>query len=124
MLKILVPIDGSENATRAAHHAIKIARQCENIEIYLVTVVYHFSSSRAGTDLEKARNLFITAGIDIITKILEGDPGDTIIRYVNQQGIDAVVMGSRGRGAIQGIVLGSVSNKVLAQSPVPVTIVK
>jgi SulP family sulfate permease len=58
-------------------------------------------------------------------KIIRGEePGPTIVKYVNENNFDVVVMGSRGLNAIQEFVLGSVSHKVAKRANCPVLIVK
>ncbi|MBF7083800.1 universal stress protein [Desulfallas sp. Bu1-1] len=123
-MKILVPLDGSENSMRAVEYALSLAKKCPGVKVGLISVVYPFTSTQAGTSMEKARELFTREGVKVSTEILEGDPAETIIKYVNDHGIDTVIMGSRGMGALRGMVLGSVSYKVLGNVHVPVTIVK
>lgn len=55
---------------------------------------------------------------------VEGSPAEGILAQVESGGHDLVVMGSRGRGNVESLFLGSVSSNVLHQSPVPVLIVR
>lgn len=123
-MKILVPLDGSENSMRALEYALNLGKKCPGVEVTLLSVIYPFTNSQAGSGMEKARELFARTGIPVSTVIMEGDPAETIIKYVNEHPIDTIVMGSRGMGALRGMVLGSVSYKVLGNVHVPVTIVK
>jgi len=54
---------------------------------------------------------------------IEGSPAEGILAQVESGGHDLVMMGSRGRGAMESMFLGSVSSNVVQQSPVPVLIV-
>jgi len=54
---------------------------------------------------------------------IEGSPAEGILAQVESGGHDLVIMGSRGRGAVESMFLGSVSSNVVQQSPVPVLIV-
>jgi nucleotide-binding universal stress UspA family protein len=53
-----------------------------------------------------------------------GEPAEAIVREAKRGRYDLVVMGTHGRGALEGLLLGSVARKVIAQSPVPVTVVR
>lgn len=57
------------------------------------------------------------------TVVAEGAPADAILAYVDDAGVDRIVMGTRGRTGISRLVLGSVAEAVARRSPVPVTIV-
>ena len=56
--------------------------------------------------------------------ILKGAPGPEIVRYANEENVDLVVIGSRGLNALQQMVLGSVSHKVMKRVTCPALIVK
>lgn len=62
--------------------------------------------------------------IDCKVVILYGEPGPAIIDYTNKEQVDLVVIGSRGLNALQEMVLGSVSHKVVKPVHCPVVIVK
>jgi nucleotide-binding universal stress UspA family protein len=56
--------------------------------------------------------------------IWEGDPGDSIVEAAIAEAVDLVVVGSHGRRGVDRLVMGSVSEKVVRTSPVPVVVVK
>ncbi len=58
------------------------------------------------------------------TLMREGLPVNAIIDVAEERGVDLVVMGSRGRNALQRLVLGSTTERVLRHSQIPVTVVK
>lgn len=53
-------------------------------------------------------------------QVVPGDPAEEIIRYIDAEGIDLVVMGTHGRKGLDRILFGSVANYVVTTSPVPV----
>jgi len=142
--RLLVPTDGSENATRAAPHAGAVARQYGS-SVHALSVI----------DLQSAGGAFSAGGLEgSFVDRLEDDAGETVdelateidavadvdvetvvqktsldgvaaeIRdYIAAHGIDLVVMGSHGRSNLRRQLLGSVSGAVLRSVDVPVLIV-
>lgn len=134
---IVLAADGSENALRAAGHAADLAKLGDGkIEIVYVAdfkrakyEVLHAESNEAleyerRQQVRPVEELFLAKGIPYEVKILHGEPGPTIVDYVNQQQADLVVLGSRGLNALQEMVLGSVSHKVVKRVKAPVLVVK
>jgi nucleotide-binding universal stress UspA family protein len=142
MPKLLVPVDGSENALRAVDFVIKKAGWYrEPVEIHLLNVqppivsgnVTMFISQDQLNDyyqeeglkaLESARAKFDGAQVPYKHHILVGDPAETITRFAREQGCDQILMGTRGLGAIGSLLLGSVATKVIHLADVPVLLVK
>ncbi|KOY83550.1 universal stress protein [Lysinibacillus macroides] len=135
---ILVAVDGSDNAFRAAQEAIKIAKlsQTSMVEIVYVVNVEKVKNEllRAGSPetMELARQRKIApveqaltaAQVSFQTTILKGTPGPEIVRYANEKQVDLVVIGSRGLNRFQEMVLGSVSHKVMKRVQCPALVVK
>ena len=76
--------------------------------------------------MEGAKLLSAQNGIVFKEKIMRGDIGYNIIKlsHNKKEKFDLIVIGSRGRGSIKEIFLGSVSNYVIHASKIPVLIVK
>jgi nucleotide-binding universal stress UspA family protein len=72
--------------------------------------------------VEAARDR-VPDGIDVDTAVVCERPADAIIREVERGGHDLIVMGSRGRGSLRSLLLGSVSTSVLHRSRIPVMVV-
>jgi nucleotide-binding universal stress UspA family protein len=141
MLKILLPVDGSEAALDAVRHALRLvadglaasfvlANVQEPATLYeMVTAhdpeVLDRISAEAGEHvLQPAEALLRAAGVPWEREIAVGDPGHVLAEMIERHGIGAVVMGARGLGAARSAIAGSVSHWLLVHAPVPVTVVK
>ncbi|HMM53906.1 MAG TPA: universal stress protein [Candidatus Desulfobacillus sp.] len=140
MLKLLLPIDGSKSAERAVRHAIALCAEGLDASVLLLHVQPHpltKGSPKARRRVEMLRQLeegeavmrpAITllerAGVRHKSHGLFGAPADVILKFSRDKDCDAIVMGTRGLGAITGLVLGSVTMKVIQLSQIPVTLVK
>ncbi len=56
-------------------------------------------------------------------KVVAGDPSEEILRYVQEEGIDVVIMGTHGRKGLDKVIFGSVAERVVKSAPVPVMVV-
>jgi nucleotide-binding universal stress UspA family protein len=142
MYKILLPNDGSENALRAVHYAVSLARDHRAAALHLVTVqtdpilygeiaVYldQEKLARALREqsealLKPAEEVLRTAGVSYDKEILVGDVAPSIVRRAEELGCRVIVMGTRGMGALANLMLGSVATKVVHLSKLPVTLIK
>lgn len=140
-MKILLPIDGSELSLAALRHAIHLIRNGLRAELVLANVqppanLYEWMrapdpkvlgeiAEAAGQHaLQTAEALLREAGIDAIEVLVTGDPAHALLDLIESEGCDAVVMGSHGGGALRSALQGSVSQALVHNSPVPVTLVK
>lgn len=143
MNKILLAVDGSENAKRAVNYVLKMTQKQEDLDI---TVIHIINSKKEITklknissEIQDIKERVVTNGMEIIeshlsvfennglrvaTKLLDGDPATKIVEYAKLGEYDHIVLGTRGLTDLQSIVLGSVSHKVLALSEYPVTFIK
>lgn len=138
--KILVATDGSEYSHRALQAAVACAG-CFRAEILLLFVFTQPRSYGTFSGLQSvefsdaqideiSKKIFDTtlkgidvSGVTISKKVRIGYPATTILDEV-EDGVDLVIMGSRGHGPVSGIVTGSVTQKVLGLAPCPVMVVK
>jgi nucleotide-binding universal stress UspA family protein len=133
--KILVATDGSAHARKAIAYASDIASRYD-ATIYLIHVVpdkeipedvRHYieiegiKESPEQVYFQKIGEGILQAGEKAIresgvrnlqTAVLQGDPAERIIEFAKDQGVDMIVIGSRGLGGVKQMFLGSVSNKV------------
>jgi nucleotide-binding universal stress UspA family protein len=63
-------------------------------------------------------------GVAVEKRLLEGDPGPTIVQAARDEGANLIVMGTHGRSGILRVLLGSVAEEVLRTAPCPVMTVK
>lgn len=142
MLKILLPVDGSENAMRAVRHVIghrSWYREDPNVHLLNVQLpvasgavkmfiaqsqLNDFYRDEALSVLKTPRTELQSAGIVPEHHIGVGEFGSTIAEFCRQLACDLIVMGTHGHGALAGALLGSVAAKVVHLSPVPVMLVK
>ena len=141
-MKILIPVDGSANAQRAVDHVIKIiAALKETPQLLLLNVQWNvaagnvklFINQQTINDyyreqgmaaLQSARTALDASALPYQYHISIGTPAEAIAQYANEQGVDQVVMGRQGQGGLQSLLLGSVMNKVLHLTGLPVLLVK
>ncbi|HRH80945.1 MAG TPA: universal stress protein [Thiobacillaceae bacterium] len=140
-MKLLIPTDGSQPALRAVRHAVRMLPLIREMEVHLLHVepvidswevkshlvvddIVEMQSSGAEEALREAEAVLRAAGVRYRTHVAEGDPAEMIVRLAEELECHQIVMGTRGMGALGGLLLGSVSSKVLHHSPVPVTLIK
>jgi nucleotide-binding universal stress UspA family protein len=140
MKRLLVPIDGSKGAARALAYAIARAKETK-AEIHVLHVVPPMSYDELRIYVERDDIATIrrqanqrllgdalaelkSAGIPHVGHLLDGDAAQTIAQFAESQAMDEIILGSRGMGALGGLMLGSVSSRVAHLAKVPVTLVR
>ena len=140
-MKILVAVDGSPISTNAVKFAIKLTRELAepakltlfHADPPLLNAVarklgadalkrYHDENSKFATKV--ARATLNRAHVAFDEELKVDEPAEAIVRYAKSGGFDLIVMGSRGRSALSGLLLGSVTSKVIAHCNIPVTIAR
>jgi nucleotide-binding universal stress UspA family protein len=139
--EIMVPVDGSDSALRAARFAVNLAAAM-GAKVKLFHVLPAASVELVGmagmerADIEK---LGQSSGERVFARIREeldagqagnleqavalGEPAEEILAYAEQHPATLVVMGRRGLSRMQSLMLGSVSDRVLQHARCPVTVV-
>jgi nucleotide-binding universal stress UspA family protein len=136
--KILVPVDGSSHAELACRHAVGLARD-GGAEILLLHCygelpmilggesreeVIAASEKEAGTFLAPCIRYCEEQRMPCRSIIHNGSPGRMIVQVAKEEQCDLIVMGSRGLSEFSGLVMGSVSHRVLEYTDIPVLLVK
>lgn len=140
---ILVPVDDSPISYAAIDHALELAKLCQaevtilsvvavdpyvGVDFYKVapSITEHFMDAEANAkaQLHDIALSFDRENIEVNSKIFHGNPADGIIHVADEVGADLIIMGSHGRTGVKKLVLGSVAQSVLSQSPIPVMVIK
>lgn len=141
MKSALVPVDGSASALRALTHVVAELRGRPAVQLHLLNVqappMHPFPGKLVSPDmidselrregqrvLEFAQATAQDCGLACSPHVRIGRPAEEIVACAVEHGCDAIVMGTRGMGAVSGLVLGSVANQVVHLAAVPVTLVK
>jgi nucleotide-binding universal stress UspA family protein len=137
MKRVLVAVDGSEAAVRAARMGADLAgkfgakvmlvyvvpRLLLPPDVYGLTVeeVEREQSSHGQDVLRSAVEALSGTGVDLESRVLSGPPAETLAEAA--AGADLVVVGSRGQGAVKRMLLGSVSDRLVHICPCPILVV-
>ncbi|MFW3615093.1 universal stress protein [Billgrantia antri] len=134
---LLIPLDGSRHAEKALSIAAQLGRDSSAV-LYLLHVkelpddigllvgssgqpfteerrleLARHADDQARAAFDGARRAVDLSGLDVHEVIQEGRPADTILRQATEVGAEAIVMGSRGMSELKGMLMGSVSHKVM-----------
>jgi len=144
MKRILVATDGSDGADRAVYYAAQWVKS-NGADLLIVSVIgghdlpekmfrsftqpqqiwfKDLLASQSAEVLTAARDRARKVGVGMIQlESRVGDVAPTIIDIAKEKQADAIVAGKRGTGRVAGLLLGSVSQKLVSLAPLPVTIV-
>lgn len=134
----LVPVDGSDYSMRAAKYAAELATLMDG-EILLMHCHKPFPIILGEPNFQKAvdkrmeksnelidpyRKFFQETGTSFIERILEGPAANAICEVAKLEKLDIIVIGSRGRNKLEGLLLGSCTHRVLSTAPCPVLVIR
>lgn len=139
--RVLVPVDGSEQARTALEYALEEFAE-ETMTILHVIDPREFNAyggidgwvdiddlreqrrAQAEKLLEDARQRTEEHGLTVDTDLVTGKVSRAIIEYAVEHDSEHIVLGNHGRSGINRVLLGSVAENVVRRSPVPVTVVR
>ena len=142
---ILVPLDGSEFAAFSLDHVKAIATGCHVSDVVLLAVVepvpqvgmignflgsdWHverekWSINWLETYLKQAIDKLGADDLNVKMVIVPGNPATEILEYASQHGTDLIIMTTHGRSGIIRWALGSVADRVVRHSPIPVLLIR
>jgi len=140
--KILVPLDGSELAECALEHVKAIAKGCSagvvlfrvvepivergylGFEEKQVQEMHNETEGYARSYLSKIADGLKKDGVVARVVIVDGKPAEQILDYAGENQVDLIVMSTHGRSGISRWVMGSVADRVLRRSGIPVLAVR
>jgi nucleotide-binding universal stress UspA family protein len=141
--KILIPVDGSPASLRAVDFAIEMVGHNWGTSLVLLHVAnlpaidLASASGPIATDwlqeavaqasakaLKDATGKCDRSSVAFTTLIRTGQTAKTIVEVARSEDVKHIVMGTRGLGGIQGLLLGSVATQVIHLAEVPVTLIK
>jgi len=131
--RILLPYDGSEGAAGVLHHAGEIAHWADaTVQVLHVADTARDSVTVVGGEtidvlvregertVDEAAETLTTLGVTHDTEVVQGNPAPAIAEYAAAHDHDLVVLPTHGREGVSRYLLGSVSEKVVRLSSVPV----
>ena len=142
--KVLVAYDGSPHSKEALHWAVYFSRH-SGVSVTAANVfepIMTYPSQEEGAlapdsfaEYEKLKNsnqksmaevkeFGHTHGVEITVEVLTGKVAETLIDYAQNNAIDLIITGNRGRGTLKQLLVGSVTRHLVSRSPVPVLVVK
>ena len=135
--RILCPVDFSDVSLKAARYAAEIAAtfraSLKLLYVYYVplsaTGPRHFADLgpdqllQLESSLESLKAELAARGVAVQAEITVGTPAEQVVRAAKAEASDLIVVGSVGRSGVGQLLLGSVAERVLRLSPVPVLVV-
>ena len=134
--KILLAIDGSENAKSAACSGIEIAKST-GAEVYAVYVAgisccspimpesYDWERGKEGSEaVAEIEKMGKETGVTVNSVLLQGNPAQEILDFAEKNDIDMIVLGTQGKAGIDRFLLGGVTEKVVRHAKAEVLVVR
>lgn len=138
-MMILLPVDGSAMSDRAAQHVARLRSEGLSLDVVLLNVQSELPERRGSRGKSRgeaafyqkegenasqsAATILARAGVPFRRFVRVGPVAQTIMELVSEQNCDAIVMGTRGMGAVPGLMVGSIALKMVQSAEIPVTLV-
>jgi nucleotide-binding universal stress UspA family protein len=140
--KIVVAYDGSAHSKQALEWAIDLSRLSKGSvnTVYVAEPVHLYGVETGGAEmiietlreveerdqktLQEAKAFGADRGIDIKTELLQGNIAQSIINYAKNEQADLIIAGTRGHGALDELLMGSVTRNLVSLAHIPVLVVK
>jgi len=123
--RILVPLDGSELAEQAISYVEQIAQKLKSEVIFITVCLPGDPMERALTEyIERRAEKFQSLGMETRSLCIEGEPAASIIDFSGKNDVGLIVISTHGRTGVSHWPLGSIANKVVQMSHIPVFLVR
>ena len=138
--KIVVGNDGSDYSIEAVKLVAEIAKaagaKLDVVHVSHLPATFYAAAFETPIDLQaqmdslrqeaehRAKEALAAVGYDANFVVIDGHPADTLVEYAEREGADLLVVGSRGAGAIERFLLGSISDRVVHHAHCPVLVVR
>ncbi len=138
--KILIATDGSDYTKNSIDYGIDLAKNVEaNLHVIYVIDTAAFASIPMDAAWESMYSLlkqegdeatkFVAdkaeaEGLEVVSNTVEGHPAEEIIKYAERNSINLIVLGTLGKSGLDRFLLGSVAEKVVRTSKIPVLVVR
>ncbi|MHC1753983.1 MAG: universal stress protein [Methanosarcina sp.] len=137
---IVIATDGSASTRRAISYGIEIAK-LSGATVHALHVVntsstisetwtagketiYKIMMSEGENIVSEIKEIIEASGVEVKEVLLDGYPSDEIINFAENNNIDLIVMGTLGKTGLDRLLMGSVAEKVVRGSKVPVMVVR
>lgn len=130
--RILVPTDGSKSAENAGRNAIELAKDFGSVihalyvmdmgDVGFVAVPSDIAETRERLEgkgrkfTREIKELATEAGVECVTEVKSGIAPEVIVEYADENDIDLIVMGKRGRGDPDKPAIGSITHRVIGMT--------
>lgn len=134
---VVVGVDESEHAVTVVRKAVEEARRRDAalhvVHVFHAPVIPYLGSPVDIPAIAEAERQAVwdrigphitDVGVDVSRIDLEGYPPDTLVDYLQNVGANLLVVGSRGRGELAALILGSTSHRAIHLAPIDVLVVK
>ena len=139
--RILFPVDLTESSDKLVPHVTTMVHKFEaQLHLLFVVRIFQYFSSiyvphpsinlfeselleGARRRMNEFHDSHFKALSDVVDEVILGDASETILEYIANKQIDMVIMGTHGRKGLDRVIFGSVAERVIKSSPVPVLVV-
>ena len=144
--RILLPTDGSENAEKAGEYAISLADLSGADIIVLNVIDTYYLEAIPQPDVRESVDEELRADVQRVVErfeakieenkcngkcqnvnfkilIKEGKPADVILKTINEEGIDQVIIGKSSKKGLERFLLGKTTDKVVKEAKIPVNVI-